>query len=100
MIACSQQLTVIGNRVILITSCRQTRLQRKRKIWYNKTQTIAIAHLQYMWGGGELGETDNTDCGGQGVWLPYFNTSVSTNQNGMLLALAAYITEEKRQFIM
>ena len=96
MIACSQQLTVIGNRVILIPSCRQTRLKRKR---YIKTQTIAIAHLQPMWGE-ELGETDNTDCGGQGVWLPYFNTSVSTNQNGTLLALAAYITEEKRQFIM
>ena len=49
---------------------------------------------------GELGETDNTDYGGPGVWLPCFNTSVSTNQNGMLLVLADYITEVERQFIM
>ena len=56
MIVCSQQLTVIGIRVILIPNCQQTRLKRKRKIWYIKTQTIAIAHLQYMLGGGGLGE--------------------------------------------
>ena len=65
----------------------------------SKHKKIAIAHLPlYMWGqSGELGETNYNDCGQPGVWLPFFNMSVSTNQNGMLLVLAAYITEVQRQ---
>ena len=56
--------------------------------------------VSYKWGqsGKPAGETDYNDCGHPGVWLPCFNTSVfSTNQNGMLLVLAAYITEVQRQ---
>ena len=44
-----------------------------------------------MWGqSGELGETD--DCGHSGHSLFQYEC-VSTNQNGMLLVIAAYITQ-------
>ena len=71
MIACSQQLRVIG-WFWGQTANKRGYLKRKRKTWYIKTQTIAIAHLMCCQSG-ELGETDNTDCGGPGVWLPCFS---------------------------
>ena len=43
---------------------------------------------------GELGETDNDDWGTQ---VNAFPVSIQVSQNGMLLVLAAYITEVKRQ---
>ena len=66
----------------------------------SKNKKTAIAHLPlYMWGqSGELDETNYNDCGQPVVWpFFFFNMSVSTNQNGMLLVLAAYITEVQRQ---
>ena len=55
-------------------------------------QNSHIAHLPlYMWGqSGKLGETD--DCGHSGHSLFQYEC-VSTNQNRMLLVIAAYITQ-------
>ena len=48
-----------------------------------------------MWDqSGELGETDYDNCGTQ---ASAFLVSIQVSQNGMLLVLAAYITEVQRQ---
>ena len=63
--------------------------KRRRKTWYIKT---VIAHPPlYMWcQSGELGETD---YGGHSRHSLFQYECVSTNQNGMLLVIAAYITQ-------
>ena len=83
--------------MILGPNCQQMRLtEEKEEDLVGQNTKIAIAHLPlYMWGqSGKLGETDYDDYDHTGVWLSCFNTSVSTNQNGVLVA---YITEVQRQ---
>ena len=70
-------------------------MKEEKDLVYIKTQT-ALAHLPlYMWDqSGELGETDYN---GWGTQVNGFLVSIQVSQIGMILVLAAYITEVQRQ---